>query len=121
MRNGLVTKSGNRALQITQFVLVISTGPLWAAFALVNTCRMLTIWGGIISSLGLISVSLSTNMAHLACSMVLIGKCIMLYTLTIRTGKKITEGIATNPLTEPFVVSVNIPKREFSRDSCVLL
>ena len=47
-----------------------------------------------------------------------------LSTWSVISGKKITEGIGTNPVTEPFVVSVDIPCmpwRKFSWDSRVLL
>ena len=39
-----------------------------------------------------------------------------LKTYTISPGKKITEGMATTPVTESFVAPVNIPNPKFSQD-----
>ena len=39
----------------------------------------------------------------------------------VRAAKTITEGITTNPVTEPFVTSANIHRRKVQRDSRVLL
>ena len=45
----------------------------------------------------------------------------MAFRWSIQPGKKITEGIATNPVTEPFAVSVNIPCMPWCKFSRVIL
>ena len=49
-------------------------GPVWTAVSRLASYRMLTIVGGLLSSIGVILVSLSDSMLHLAVCMMLISK-----------------------------------------------
>ena len=72
------------------------SGPLWAALTRVASNRTLVVISGLVTSIGIICVSLSTSPVHLGCSMAIFSKFNIIMTINARgvtsfTGSQLTK------------------------------